>query len=107
MTQNIIDVLREMKREMKSKKRYITRNEIDQKEYKNKTRFPKKGANTHTLLHTYTNESNNFFSTNKSFKKKNYLVLNNFNKRNAITKTGFSSQNLAINTLSRIISSKT
>ena len=37
---------------MKSKKRYITKNKIDQKEYKNKTRFPKKGANTHT--HSYT-----------------------------------------------------
>ena len=34
----------------------------------------------------------------KSFKKEKYLNLNSFNNRNAITKTRFSSGNLAINT---------
>ena len=40
-----------------------------------------------------------FFQTKrKSFKKEKYLNLNNFKNRNAITKTRFSSGNLAINT---------
>ena len=44
-----------------------------------------------TLLHTYKSEKNNFFP------KQRYLFLNNFNNRNATTKTRFSSSNAAIN----------
>ena len=44
-----------------------------------------------TLLHTYKSEKNNFFH------KQRYLFLNNFNNRNATTKTRFSSSNAAIN----------
>ena len=40
-----------------------------------------------------------FHKHGKSFKKEKYLNLNNFNNRNAITKTRFSSGNLAINTI--------
>ena len=39
-----------------------------------------------------------FQKQRKSFKKEKYLNLNSFNNRNAITKTRFSSGNLAINT---------
>ena len=37
-----------------------------------------------------------FQKQRKSFKKEKYLNLNNFNNRNAITRTRFSSGNLAI-----------
>ena len=39
-----------------------------------------------------------FLKQRKFFKKEKYLDLNNFNNKNAITKTKFSSGNLAINT---------
>ena len=63
-------------------KGYITRDEIDEKEYKNKYKF-----------------NNNFFSQTKEvFKRERYLNMNSFNNRNAISKIRLSSHNFAINT---------
>ena len=76
--------------------------EIDNKEYKNKHKFFQKRAkdcSIQTLLYTYKNENNNFFSQTKElFEKERYLNLHNFTYRNAITKINFSSQNFTINT---------
>ena len=76
--------------------------EIDKKVYKNKHKFFQKRANDcciQTLLYTYKNKKNNFFSQTKElFKKEGYLNLQNFNNRKAITKIRLSSHNFAINT---------
>ena len=76
--------------------------EIDKKEFKKSISFSKKKAKDcciQTLLHTYKNEKNNFFSQTKElFKKERYLNFHDFNNRNAITKIRFSSHNFAINT---------
>ena len=47
--------------------------EMDKKEYKNKPKFFQKGAkdcSIQTLLYTYKNEKNNFFSQKNSLKRK-------------------------------------
>ena len=76
--------------------------EIDEIEYKNKHKFFQKRAkdcSIQTLLYTYKNENNNFFSQTKElFEKERYLNLHNFTNRNAITKIRLSSHNFAINT---------
>ena len=55
--------------------------EMDNKEYKNKPKFFQKGAkdcSIQTLLYTYKNEKNNFFSQTKEvFEKERYLNLHN------------------------------
>ena len=76
--------------------------EIDNKEYKNKHKFFQKRAkdcSIQTLLYTYKNENNNFFSQTKElFEKEKYLKLPNVNHRNAaITKIRLSFHNFAIN----------
>ena len=75
--------------------------EIDNKEYKNKHKFFQKRAkdcSIQTLLYSYKNENNNFFSQTKElFEKEKYLKLPNVNHRNAITKIKFSFHNFAIN----------
>ena len=67
----------------------VLNGEIDKKEYKNKHKFFQKRAkdcSIQTLLYTYKNENNNFFSQTKElFEKERYLNLHNFNNRNAIT----------------------
>ena len=59
-------------------------------EYKNKHKFFQnraKDCSIETLLDTYKNENNNFFSqTEELFEKERYLNLHNFTDRNAITK---------------------
>ena len=50
------------------KKRYIAKGEIVQKEYKDKLQCSQNRANDcfiQTLLHTYKNKKNNFFSETK------------------------------------------
>ena len=83
------------------KKRHVTRDETDKKEYKNKHKSSKKRAKDcriQTLLHTFkVNRITSFHTQRKSFKKERYLILNSFNNRNAITKARFSSLNFAIN----------
>ena len=68
----------------------VLNDEIDKEEYKNKHKFFQKRAKDYciqTLLCTYKNEKNNFFSqTENLFKKERYLNLHNFNNRNAMTK---------------------
>ena len=80
----------------------VLNGEIDKKEYKNKHKFFQKRAkdcSIQTLLYTYKNENNNFFSQTKElFEKERYLNLHNFNNRNAITKVTLSSHNFALNT---------
>ena len=52
-----------------------------------------------TLLYTYKNGKDNFFSQTKElFKKERHLSLDNFNNRNVQTKIRLSSHNFAINT---------
>ena len=67
----------------------VLNGEIDKKEYKNKHKFFQKRAkdcSIQTLLYSYKNENNNFFSQTKElFEKERYLNLHNFNNRNAIT----------------------
>ena len=67
----------------------VLNGEIDKKECKNKHKFLQKKAedcSIQTLLYTYKNENNNFFSQTKElFEKERYLNLHNFNNRNAIT----------------------
>ena len=80
----------------------VLNGEIDKKEYKNKHKFFQKRAKDfriQTLLYTYKNENNNFFSQTKElFEKERYLNLHNFTNRNAITKIRLLSHNFAINT---------
>ena len=80
----------------------VLNGEIDKKEYKNKHKFFQKRAkdcSIQTLLYSYKNENNNFFSQTKElFEKERYLNLHNFTNRNAITKIRLSSHNFAINT---------
>ena len=80
----------------------VLNGDIDKKEYKNKHKFFQKRAkdfSIQTLLYTYKNENNNFFSQTKElFEKERYLNLHNFTNRNAITKIRLSSHNFAINT---------
>ena len=68
---------------------------------KNKHTFFQKRAKDcciQTLLYTYKNEKNNFFSLMKElFKNERHLNLNNFSNRNATTKIRMSSHYLAIN----------
>ena len=79
----------------------VLNGEIDKKECKNKHKFFQKKAkdcSIQTLLYTYKNENNNFFSQTKElFEKKRYLNLHNITNRNAITKIRLSSHNFAIN----------
>ena len=61
----------------RDKKRYITRDEINKKGYKNKHTFSQNGAKDYciqTLLNAYKNEKNNFFfhKQRKSYKKRIY-----------------------------------
>ena len=61
-------VREERKDEIDKKKRYITRNEIDKKEYKDKHKFSQKRTKNcciQALLHTYRNQKKNLFFTNK------------------------------------------
>ena len=66
----------------------VLNGELD-KGYQNKHKFFQKRAKNcsiQTLLYTYKNEKNNFFSQTKElFEKKRYLNLHNFNNRNAVT----------------------
>ena len=67
----------------------VLNGELDKKGYQNKHKFFQKRAKNcsiQTLLYTYKNEKNNFFSQTKElFEKKRYLNLHNFNNRNAVT----------------------
>ena len=82
----------------------VLNGEIDKKKYKKKNNhkfFQKtaKDCSIQTLLYTYKNEKNNFFSQTKEvFEKERYLNLHNFNNRNVITKIRLPSHNLAKNT---------
>ena len=54
-------------------KQYITRDEINQKEHKNKDKFSQEKAKDcciQTLLQTYENGKNNFFPQSKSLERK-------------------------------------
>ena len=79
----------------------VLNGEIDKKECKNKHKFLQKRAqdcSIQTLLYTYKNENNNFFSKTKElFEKERYLNLHNLTNRNGITKIRLSSHNFAIN----------
>ena len=79
----------------------VLNGEIDKKECKNKHKFFQKRAkdcSIQTLLYTYKNENNNFFSKTKElFEKERYLNLHNLTNRNGITKIRLSSHNFAIN----------
>ena len=69
------------------------RNEIDQKEHKNKRKFSPKRAKDcciQILLHIYKIQKNVLHKKRKSSKMERYLNLNNFSNRNAKTKTRFS-----------------
>ena len=60
--------MRDERRDEVDKKRYIARDETDQKEYKDKLQCSQKRAKDcciQTLLHTYENKKNNFFSETK------------------------------------------
>ena len=78
----------------------VLNGEIDKKEYKNKHKFFQKRAkdcSIQTLLYSYKNENNNFFSQTKElFEKERYLNLHNFTNRNAITKIRLLSHSFTI-----------
>ena len=60
--------------------------------------FPKRAKNCWIRTHLHTKIKRITFFFTKSFKKEKYLNLNKFNNRNAVTKTRFSSGDVAINT---------